>query len=520
MDSAISTAPLQDILRIERSKLHRPPAQQLLRLWNHSKTECYSNGGVVWLFSNPMIAILLFKLKAPHPLVTTLRNLSLLPPDSVADLAHLRFTVADIVPAVAQFRETRTQQDCHEWIVSLLYALEEVLRDVGDPREVRALKTFLEMKVSKHRICCNCGLRSKPRTDVEVVLSLPVVHPVSGQPLLNLAECLHHYLDKESVSYDCEQCGCKDSLQFSSVAYEPPVLLLQLRRFGNDLSKVGHTVGFPVTLRLSPKSEPYLLTGILLHTGLTLTSGHYSCIVRCCQSGRYFLTSDNAPPLLLHHSELANYCEDTYMLVYSNRELTLEYTAPSLQGDLLASTPKRPDTFTSGQKQKVQKTGYNPPSHSSEGRTALPREQAMDVCERPGEGGGTVGGKAALTKTQTGTGIRSSGCPGCAAQVDGHICQEDSAPGRQEERGQIGEVPGQGAAGGKAVPTPTQTGGSDTRSSGCPGCAAQVNGHLCQEDKRKKDRKQYQVLGHPRHRRCKEMEVVQMPDSLVVVVAD
>ena len=190
------------LLWAERSQLRRPPAQQLLLLRNMSRTECYSHTGVVSLLSNPLFAALISKLRVNHPLLVNLRALSLLSPNTVTDLAQLRSSLADVVPAVAEFRGTTRQQDSHEFVVSLLFALETVLRDVGDPRQIKALSDFLSMEVIKTRHCGQFGaLHPRVTTEVEIVLSLPIVHPTTGQPLLTLTDCLQQYLAKEVVNY-------------------------------------------------------------------------------------------------------------------------------------------------------------------------------------------------------------------------------------------------------------------------------------------------------------------------------
>ena len=279
----------QQLLRTERGKLQLPLAQQLLRLHNASKTECYSNGGTVLLLSNPVLAALISKLTATHPLVTTIRALSLLPPDTVASLHQLRSCIADLLPGMAAFRATTRQQDAHEFVLSLVHALEDALRATGRPKELRALQIFLQMRLTKYSECVAYGaLHSHQRTEVETVLSLPVVHPHTGQPLLTLENCLHHYLAKETLQYDCEQCTCKEIIQYTTVARQPPVLLLHLNRFSNTLRKIGHTIAFRTNLKLQPDLPPYILTCALLHFGTSLTSGHYGCVVRCCSSGRYF----------------------------------------------------------------------------------------------------------------------------------------------------------------------------------------------------------------------------------------
>ena len=351
--------PAQMLLRTERSQLELPLAQQLLCLRNRSKTECYSHGGTNVLISNPCIVNMICNLNIPHPLVRTLQRLCLLPPNTVTDLIHLRSAVADIVPTAVVFNETRQQQDAHEWIVSLLYAVEVVLRDVGDPRDVRTLKSLLEMKITKTRECSDCGLQGEPRTEIEEVLSLPIV---DNEPLVSLSQCFDNYLSVRRVSYSCS-CGSHNSNLYYNVDYYPPVLLLHFKRFGNDEQKISHNVSFAFNMQVMPNSPTYVLTGILLHIGRTVSSGHYMCAVRCCKTGDYYLTSDDAIPKRLEDSELLPLFQNAYMLVYSRSEHLVAYTIPLMQQtaqtsgiDQPNSAPKRPQNFTPRQQSKLQKS--------------------------------------------------------------------------------------------------------------------------------------------------------------------
>lgn len=202
---SISQLPVQVLQWSERVALHLPPTQQLLLLTNRSKTECYSNAGVVAVTSNPVIASLLASLWATDGLVVNLRALSLLPPDRVGSLRQLRSRVADFMPGVAAFKETKHQQDAHEWMVSLLEALEKALAATGDPREVRTLRYLTQMEVTKTRECAVYGTQhSYNVTELETVISLPVVHPVTNQPLTSLADCLKFYLQPETLTMNCQ----------------------------------------------------------------------------------------------------------------------------------------------------------------------------------------------------------------------------------------------------------------------------------------------------------------------------
>ncbi len=88
----------------------------------------------------------------------------------------------------------------------------------------------------------------------------------------------------------CPKCQQKrDSEHGMSIYSPPPFLCVNLKRFSNDVEKIGQHVRFPAQLSLAPFMDPsapdsstgdalnchYKLSGVLVHTGLSIKDGHY-----------------------------------------------------------------------------------------------------------------------------------------------------------------------------------------------------------------------------------------------------
>ena len=220
---------LQQLQVSERERLGLPPVQQMLRLTNDSNTECYANAGLGVLLSNPLVSRYLARLSPSHPLVLTLRSLSLQDPSTISSLQALRNRIAEVLPRVQFLRQTVQQQDSHEFILALIEALEICVTD----EEKAELNNLHQIKTEKLYKCIGSQdlsllspehLRRHP-PDIHDVLSLPVLHPVTREPLHSVQECLSRFLDTENVVRNChvENCPSTQSVQYTRISTQPQV---------------------------------------------------------------------------------------------------------------------------------------------------------------------------------------------------------------------------------------------------------------------------------------------------------
>lgn len=126
---------------------------------------------------------------------------------------------------------------------------------------------------------------------------------------ITIEDCLSNYTESEvlDVTMQCENCSArkgKDTKVMTTktkqilIALPPPILVLHLKRFQNQLEKIDTTVSINKTLDLSPwvsqiseqvakrcgqadttRPPTYHLFGIVSHSG-TLKWGHYTAYVR------------------------------------------------------------------------------------------------------------------------------------------------------------------------------------------------------------------------------------------------
>jgi hypothetical protein len=134
---------------------------------------------------------------------------------------------------------------------------------------------------------------------------------------VELSECLRGYFASETTVGLCEACGAGRPSAVTTrpwLTSLPPVLVVQLKRFDSDCSKLSEQVRFPLTLDMAPYLQPppparrprrpppllppsaaaeehaagrcsrYTLFGVLLHSG-GVGSGHYTAFARRLGAG-------------------------------------------------------------------------------------------------------------------------------------------------------------------------------------------------------------------------------------------
>ncbi|GMI23086.1 hypothetical protein TrRE_jg2108 [Triparma retinervis] len=127
------------------------------------------------------------------------------------------------------------------------------------------------------KLCCNskqCGwIRS--RKDPYKNFSTSVKS--------NLDSGLANFFNPEVLEIDCQRCSGKEAIQSRKLSNAPRVLLLHLKRFKQDGTKIQDGVAFQETIDLSKyfdendendKSARYKLKAVINHTG-TFQKGHY-----------------------------------------------------------------------------------------------------------------------------------------------------------------------------------------------------------------------------------------------------
>ena len=120
---------------------------------------------------------------------------------------------------------------------------------------------------------CIDKLHIHAKEEISNILPLPVVDSVTRIPINNLTEVLNKYLQKEVINRFCHTCRSNMSLKQLSITLFPQVLIIQYLRFTAEGIKLKHSITADTSLNLN--NIEYELTGIMVHEGEFIRSGHY-----------------------------------------------------------------------------------------------------------------------------------------------------------------------------------------------------------------------------------------------------
>jgi len=178
------------------------------------------------------------------------------------------------------------EQDAYECLTVFTDSIVEELHlpeDVG-PFPVLSLETHTTCPKCQHK-----GVRTSTLT--ELSLSIPSVRRNAHTDLVT---CFRHFIQPETVVLDCVgSCRNKKAEKKDKFLAFPPTLVLHLKRFHNDNTKITTKVQFPPKLNLSefcPKTNQFQLFGVLCHRGASAKGGHYISYV--LSKGKWWCCDD------------------------------------------------------------------------------------------------------------------------------------------------------------------------------------------------------------------------------------
>ncbi|CAM9322072.1 unnamed protein product, partial [Sphacelaria rigidula] len=192
------------------------------------------------------------------------------------------------------------QEDAHEFLRHLVGKMAEGCLErcgmsaatVGPLAETTAVHRIFGGYIRDQLKCRSCGYcRDKYEAFLDLSLSLPLADGVDG--VCSLEELFERFtavelMDEDNL-WECGGCERKVRAEKRVTVYKPPnALVLNLKRtampWENDVEKLEQEVKFTGDLRLEvsgpERFAEYVLTGVVVHEGPSMSSGHYYAHVR------------------------------------------------------------------------------------------------------------------------------------------------------------------------------------------------------------------------------------------------
>ncbi|XP_016894617.1 ubiquitin carboxyl-terminal hydrolase 37-like isoform X2 [Cynoglossus semilaevis] len=179
-----------------------------------------------------------------------------------------------------EFTDLR-QKDAHEFLMAVLDQMRRLgkllHRKAGRLGKVYScpVDDHMVFKMKNNRTCKTCGAKSE-RTESFTSLSLDLL------PRGTVKQLLDNYRSETEVEYKCD-CGATTSVQNSTFATLPKVLILQLKRFrftsAFQVTKVHDDIVLLRELQVTSRQGVgrYRLVSCISHMGDSARSGHYIC---------------------------------------------------------------------------------------------------------------------------------------------------------------------------------------------------------------------------------------------------
>jgi len=159
--------------------------------------------------------------------------------------------------------------------------------------EYSPIKKIFNGILINNKICSFCKCCSN-KYDIFITLQLSI--PKSNNDIFSIYDCLDHLIKYQKVDKNnlllCNLCGFKNRNSYNSLLWKTPeILIIQIKRFNIDNSKIKNNIIYPKILNLYKyfdDNSPYIndslyeLIGINIHIDFdnTINNGHYISIVK------------------------------------------------------------------------------------------------------------------------------------------------------------------------------------------------------------------------------------------------
>ncbi|GAB4857835.1 hypothetical protein Ancab_015741 [Ancistrocladus abbreviatus] len=242
------------------------------------------------------------------------------------------FSLANNLNNISSYFRRYQQEDAHEFLQCFLDKLDSSWPKhhktaVGVPsKDVSLVKQVFGGRLVSQLRCCNCGHISNTCEPL-IDLSLEIDH------VNNLSSALESFtkvekIDDTEVKFTCE--GCKQQVLVEKqlkLDEAPSVAAFHLKRFKSDgiiVEKIDKDVEYPLELDLEPFTKSagsrnvqleYELYAVVVHIGLSSTSGHYFCFIRSAP-GFWYRFDDSK---VARVSEKYALSQEAYILFYARK---------------------------------------------------------------------------------------------------------------------------------------------------------------------------------------------------------
>ncbi|KEH25396.1 ubiquitin carboxyl-terminal hydrolase-like protein [Medicago truncatula] len=255
------------------------------------------------------------------------------------------------------------QEDAHEFMQCVFDKLDLCFLDLknNDPKfegDNIVKKVFGGSLVSMLR-CCNCGCSSDINEPL-IDFSLEIENVDTLSSALESFTMVEHI----DAKFKCEGCNEEVSMEKQLMLDQTPsIAAFHLKRFKTDgvfVEKIDKHIDFQLQLDMQPytisndASSKYYLYAVVVHTGISSTSGHYFCFVRTAPDTWHKLDDS----MVTKVSEETVLSQEAYILFYARQGTPwfsnfAESTIPSLNLSRMNTSPKSVLDITYGQDKSI-----------------------------------------------------------------------------------------------------------------------------------------------------------------------
>ncbi|XP_074658331.1 uncharacterized protein LOC141911244 [Tubulanus polymorphus] len=183
--------------------------------------------------------------------------------------------VDEIIPNGCQVE----QQDAEEFFLGLLRKIRQEDLVLGDMFKSTWIQTTT---------CEQCGFENK-LSDYTPITSLPCVDSTDGSLVSNIPKGLGIMDRSETIDFRCSRCGFSSAKQSRKLAGKSSgkYMAIHLKRYAFDsfsrtIQRLAHDIHAPIKLmgQMGKEIVRYSLKSIVLHSGHSTRSGHYTSVVK------------------------------------------------------------------------------------------------------------------------------------------------------------------------------------------------------------------------------------------------